>query len=252
MRNQYLTLALCGVLAAATGCESMGMGGGGSQSRGSGSSGRSAGSGDAQIASAKSGNPDALFLTETAHMSHAEIAASQLALKKASNPQVKQFAQMMIDDHTRGNQQLMQLAQQKGLDLPKRPDELHTKGAAAMANMSGQDFDREYMSCMTSDHAKLLSSAEDKAQYAKDPDVRAFAQSQIPVLREHYNMALQLNRSLGGGATGGAGATGAGTSGTGASGTGGHGGHGGSASETGASGTSNGTGTGTRGVTGDQ
>ena len=247
MRNQCLALAVCGVLAVATGCESMGMGGG-SDSGSGGSSARtsSSGGGDAQIASAKQGNPDALYLTESAHMGAAEVAASQLALKKAQDPQVKRFAQMMVDDHTRGNQQLLQLGQRKGLDLPKRPDELHTKGAAAMANMSGQDFDRQYMSCMVSDHAKLLSSSEDQAQLAKDPDVRAFAQTQVPMLREHYNMALQINRSLGGGATGGAGATGAtGTSGTGTTGADAHGAHGGSTSGIGA-GSTGGTGAGSR------
>jgi putative membrane protein len=199
MSNRMLVAALSGVLAVGAGCEMMGRGGsssgGGSGSAQSGSSGK--------MADARSGNPDALFMTETAHMSHAEIAAGQLALKKATNPQVKQFAQQMITDHTQGNQQLMAVAKQKGVDLPKRPDELHTKGAAAMANMSGADFDREYMSCMTSDHAKLLSSVEDKAATAKDPDVRSFAAAQVPIVRHHYQMALELNRSLGGGATGG-------------------------------------------------
>lgn len=201
MIQRTAVLALGDLLAVAAGWESMNGGGG-----------------EARTASAKSGNPDALFMTETAHMSHAEIAASQLALKKSNNPQVKRFAQQMIDDHSHGNQQLMTIAQQKGVDLPKRPDELHTEGAAAMANMSGSDFDREYMSCMTSDHAELLSSAEDKAVTAKDPDVRSFAQSQVPIIRHHYQMALQLNRTLGNAATGGPG-TAAGAGGTGAHGT---------------------------------
>ena len=207
MRYRLSVLALGGLLALSGGCENSGGGQGVSASRG--------GSQGGKMADAKSGNPDALFMTETAHMSHAEIAASQLALKKSSNPQVQQFAQQMITDHTQGNQQLMSIAQQKGVDIPKRPDELHTKGAAAMANMSGEDFDREYMSCMTSDHAKLLSSAEDKAATAKDPDVRAFASSQVPIIRHHYQMALQLNRALGNAATGGPGAGGMRMSGTG-------------------------------------
>jgi putative membrane protein len=218
MFKRTSVLVLTSVVGLVAGCDMFGGGGGGdsdrsrSSSRGAGQSG-GGGSGGAQLASAKDGDPNALFMTETAHMSHAEIAASELALKKSTNPQVKQFAQQMITDHTKGNQQLMALAKQKGVNVPKRPDELHTKGAAAMANMDGTTFDKEYMSCMTSDHAKLLSSVEDKAAGATDPDVRAFAQSQLPIVRHHYQMAVQLNRALGNAATGGAGAAG-GTTGT--------------------------------------
>lgn len=231
-------VATASVLAMLTGCNGMGGGSGSSSGGGSRSGSANSGSGgEAKMASAKSGNPDALFMTETAHMSHAEIAASQMALKKSTNPQVKQFAQQMITDHTQGNQQLMQLAQQKGVAIPKRPDELHTKAAAAMMNMEGTTFDKEYMSCMTSDHAKLLSSVEDKAAGATDPDVRAYAASQLPIVRGHYHMALQLNRALGGAATGGGMASGGESMG-------GH--HMTTPSGSGASGMRSGTGTGSR------
>ena len=121
---------------------------------------------------ASQGNPDAQFLTSAAHDSTAELDVSKMAADKAADPRVKQFAQHMVQDHTTQNQQMMQLAQQKGLDLPTRPDEEHAKAAASLSKMSGPEFDRAYMSDMVADHAKLVSKFEDKSREAMDPDVR--------------------------------------------------------------------------------
>ena len=144
------------------------------------------------------GDPNAQFIAEAAHGSHAEISTSQLAAQKATNPQVREFAQMMIQDHQASNQQLMQVAQQKGLDVPKRPDEMHVKEAANLKNLSGSQFDQAYMSAQVADHAKMLSKYEDKAANAQDPDVRSFAASQVPILRRHLERARQINQSIGG------------------------------------------------------
>jgi putative membrane protein len=169
---------------------------------------------------AAKGDANAQFLTEAAHGSHSEIATSQLALQKASNPQVKQFAQMMIQDHQSSNQQLMQVAQQKGMDVPKRPDEMHMKESANLKNLSGAEFDRAYMSAQVADHAKMLSKYQDKAANAQDPDVRSFAASQVPILQRHLEQARQINQSLGGasavnasGSMGGSGRSGSSSSG---------------------------------------
>jgi putative membrane protein len=152
-------------------------------------------------AQASKGDPNALFLTDTAHSSNSEIALSQVALERASNPRVREYAQMMVRDHQRGNQDLMTVAQQKGMDVPKRPDELHAKMAASMRQMSGEQFDREYMSAMVADHARLVSKFQDKAANAQDPQVRAFAASQLPVVQMHLDHAREINRSLGGAST---------------------------------------------------
>jgi putative membrane protein len=177
----------------------------------------SMGGGSKAEAKAAKGDPSAQFMAETAHDSHSEIGLSQLAMQKATDPGVKQYAQMMVQDHQQGNQQLMQLAQEKGMDVPKRPDEAHVKELAHMKGVSGPQFDQEYMSAMVADHAKLLSKFQDKAANAQDPEVRAWAQSQVPVLQRHLDQARQISQSLGGASAVNAGATmrGSGTGGIG-------------------------------------
>ena len=156
---------------------------------------------------AAGGDPAAQFLTETAHDSTSELELSRIAMDKAQDPRVKQYAQMIVQDHQRANQELAQLGKAKGVNVPDRPDELHGKTATYLNQLSGPQFDQEYMSCMVADHAKILSKFQDKAARAQDPQVRAWAQSQIPSLQMHLDQAREINRGLGGGSTLTAGAT---------------------------------------------
>lgn len=162
---------------------------------------------------ASKGDPNAQFLTEAAHGSTSELELSRVATERATDPRVKQYAQMIVSEHTTANQQLAQLASSKAIDAPMRPDELHTKTATHLRQLSGQKFDQAYMSCMVADHAMLLSKFQDRAAQVEDPEVRAWARSQIPMLKTHLDQAREINRSLGGASDLQSGGTG-GTSGT--------------------------------------
>jgi putative membrane protein len=61
---------------------------------------------------------DKRFLSKAAESSQREVALSQLAAQRATNPQVRDFAQQLVSEHTQMDQQLTQLAQQKGVTLP--------------------------------------------------------------------------------------------------------------------------------------
>ncbi|HYE20175.1 MAG TPA: DUF4142 domain-containing protein [Tepidisphaeraceae bacterium] len=156
------------------------------------------GCGTAAEGRAAAGDPESLFLASTAHSSTSELTLSQMALERASDPRVRQYAQMMVTDHTKQNAELARLAQAKGMDVPARPDEAHAKTAATLRQLSGQRFDREYMSEMVADHAKLLSKMQDKAASATDPEIRAWAAAQVPILRSHLDHARQINQAIGG------------------------------------------------------
>ena len=71
------------------------------------------------------------FATEAAQGGVAEVEMGQLALQKATSPEVKQFAQRMVSDHTQANQELMQLAKSEGMDLPSQVDAKHKRHGAS-------------------------------------------------------------------------------------------------------------------------
>ncbi len=157
---------------------------------------------------------DRKFLMKAAQGNVAEVETGRLASQKAMDPQVKEFGTTMVQDHTQANEKLMTLAQQKGIQLPSEPDKMDQKQMDKLQGLSGAQFDRTYSRSMLKDHKKDVKEYEHEAQHAKDPDVKAYAQSVLPTLQHHLALAEQLPEAAGKGATastkegGGAGDTG--------------------------------------------
>ena len=144
------------------------------------------------------GNPDHAFMVTAAQGNLAEVEAGRLAVEKSSSPEVKQYGHHMVEDHTRANEELAELARRKGVALPNETDDAHKTRAAELAKLSGAEFDKKYAAMMVDDHVKVVSLFEAKAKDAKDADVRAFAEKTVPKLREHLKMARDLSSKLGG------------------------------------------------------
>lgn len=185
------------------------------------------------------------FMVLAAQDSASEVTAGQLAAERATNPQVKQFAQRMVRDHTSMNEEIAQLGKTKGLKLPTRPDEQHMQETSMLGQMQGAEFDKAYMSAQVADHAKTVSKFEDIAQSASDPEVKAFAQRHSGMMRQHLDEARRINQSLGGAAGSG---TGTGSTSTDANRVGGARTGTGSGTGSGTNTTPGGTGTGTGGT----
>lgn len=133
-----------------------------------------------------------------------EVEMSRLALQHASSDAVKQFAQRMIDDHTRANTELMQLAAAKGVTLPTAPDAKLRAELARMGARTGADFDRSYIKeAGVKEHEKAAKLMQRASTGAKDADLRAFAAKTLPVVQEHLTMARSMSTGMGTGGHGG-------------------------------------------------
>ena len=119
-----------------------------------------------------------------------EIELSQLAAQKASSSEVKQFAQRMVDDHQRANEQLRQIARDKGVTLPSSSE---SSDKDRFANLSGSEFDREYIRHQMNAHKDAISLFENQAANGKDPELKSFASNQLGNLRQHSSMANDLH-----------------------------------------------------------
>ncbi|SEN19769.1 putative membrane protein [Mucilaginibacter gossypiicola] len=128
---------------------------------------------------------DAKFATGAANAGLAEVAIGQLASEKATNAKVKDFAKMMVTDHTKANDELMAIAKTKNITLPSAPDEEHEKKKADLAAKSGADFDKDYVDAMVSGHKKVESMFEDASKNCKDPDLKAWAAKTLPTIQHH-------------------------------------------------------------------
>jgi len=132
---------------------------------------------------------DKTFATEAAHGGLAEVQMGELALQKASSPQVKEFAQRMVRDHTQANQDLMQLGKSENLTLPTQLDAKHKSEMDRLSAMSGNAFDAAYMQHMVQDHKKTVADFQKQAQSGSDPALKSFAQKYLPIIQQHLQMA---------------------------------------------------------------
>ncbi len=138
---------------------------------------------------------DKRFVDKAAEGGKAEVELGQLAVQKAASDDVKKFGQRMVDDHTRANQKLQEVAQQKGITLPDKLDAKDQATKARLEKLSGKQFDQAYMKDMVKDHTKDVNEFQREANTAKDPDVKSFVQTTLPTLQDHLKEAKQIETS---------------------------------------------------------
>ncbi len=132
------------------------------------------------------------FMVKAASGGMLEVELGRMALQKASSPKVKQFAQQMIDDHTKANEELKALAAKKNITLPTTPGDEAQEHINDLAKYSGAEFDKEYLELMHKDHQEDLDLFKEAAEEAEDADVKAFAAKTLPVLENHHQMVEQM------------------------------------------------------------
>jgi putative membrane protein len=141
---------------------------------------------------------DRSFIEKAAKGGMAEVELAKIAQERASSAEVKQFAQRMEQDHSKANEEIRQLAQEKGVTMPAGPKLADNHEASKLSKLQGEEFDRAYMDHMVKDHQKDVKEFQKEAQKAKDPDVKAFAQKTAPILEEHLQLAQNADAAVGG------------------------------------------------------
>lgn len=121
-----------------------------------------------------------------------EVQAGNLALQKATSPDVKSFAQRMVTDHSAANAELARLATTKGLALPTELGGAHKGAYDHLAMLSGAELDKAYMQHMVDDHTKDVGELEKASTSATDADVKGFAAKTLPILQEHLKVAREV------------------------------------------------------------
>jgi putative membrane protein len=139
---------------------------------------------------------DKKFLAMAAQSDQNEIALSKVAEEKSTNPDVKAFAEKMVTEHTKMTASMKPFATSWGLTPPAGPDADHQKDLDKLNNLSGKDFDKEYMDIMVSDHSKALSAFTKEAKDTKDAKFQAAVIEGKTAVAAHKNMAYDLKKKL--------------------------------------------------------
>jgi putative membrane protein len=139
---------------------------------------------------------DLEFAQKAAEGGLMEVELGELAQQQAKDEQVVQFGERMVQDHGQANEKLMAIAEQKGIQLPQELPEDAQRKYDELQQLSDAEFDQAYMDEMVQDHEKDIELFEQQAESGENPDLRAFAEETLPTLREHLELAREVQSQI--------------------------------------------------------
>jgi len=135
------------------------------------------------------------FMEKAAIGGMMEVEAGKMAQTQASSQKVKDFAAMMVKDHSDANKELMGIAEKKSVNLATSLPAMEQQHLDAMKRMSGAEFDKHYMDMMVQDHDKTISLFQAGSKNS-DAEVSGFATKTLPIIEAHAKQAAEIHSTL--------------------------------------------------------
>jgi putative membrane protein len=135
---------------------------------------------------------DVRFIMAASAAGQTEILASRMAASHTQSTDVQSFAQTMINDHTKANDELLSLAKKDGYSVSSTPTEAQESALSQLERLKGADFDKAYAAMMVKDHQGAVSLFQSEASSGSNSDIKSFAAQTLPVVEHHLTMANAL------------------------------------------------------------
>lgn len=149
------------------------------------------------LLSCSSSNTDSSkFVKKAMQDSVAEVQICQLAMQRSQNPDVRQFAERMIHDHTQIGDEIKQLAARKSIELPQNIGAEKKLTSEKLERFSGSDFDKDFTNHNVEDHQGDVKDFKEQVGTGTDADVKAFAAKTLPMLQMHLQMSKEVDSKV--------------------------------------------------------
>ncbi|TKK64416.1 DUF4142 domain-containing protein [Ilyomonas limi] len=139
---------------------------------------------------------DKQFMMDAAAAGNTEVMAGQVAQNMAKNDRVKNFANMMVNDHTKAGNELKTLASQKNVTLPDSVMPKQHDALEGLRKTSAKNFDKEYIDMMVKDHKEAVSKFQMASEKCDNGDVKTWAANTLPTLKMHLDSAQAIQKAL--------------------------------------------------------
>jgi putative membrane protein len=137
---------------------------------------------------------DREFLTKAAQGGMLEVSVGRIASRNAASPEVKAFGDRMVSEHSAANDELKALATSKGATVPTELDKDHQAMVDKLSKLSGPKLDKAYVGDMVEDHEDDVKEFREAAKELKDPELRAWAAKELPILESHLAHVRTLEK----------------------------------------------------------
>ncbi len=136
------------------------------------------------------------FLVKAADHGMAEVELGKLGEQRATQKSVKDFAAMMVKDHTGANGEVAALAAKLNVTLPATYSEDHKKTASDLSDKKAKDFDKDFMDALISNHKKTIDAFKDASDDDINAEVKTFINNTLPTLQAHLETAESIRKGL--------------------------------------------------------
>lgn len=139
---------------------------------------------------------DRHFVDTAATDGKAEVEMGRLAAAKATSPEVRDFANRMVSDHSRANDQLVGIARLLNATPPNSIAPKHQQALDRLNAAAAPQFDMQYMNHQVRDHVAAVALFRKEANEGQNPTLKQFAASTLPTLEDHLKHARTVHAAL--------------------------------------------------------
>ena len=137
---------------------------------------------------------DQTFVKTAGSSGMAEVELAKIAVEKAKNADVKKFAEMMVKDHGKANDELKAAAKAANIEVPNQLSDKHQKHLDMFKDYKGTDFDKDYIKHMVGSHTDGVALFTQASKEAKNKELKEFATRTLPVVQKHLEEAKKLDK----------------------------------------------------------
>lgn len=134
------------------------------------------------------------FMVEAYMGNLAEVAFGQLAQQKGQSQGVKDFGQRLIDDHSKANETVAKYLDDQQVQRPIHVPQAALKTFTKLSEASAENFDKLFAKELTKEHDNDIAKYQEFQKQAKQDAVKSYIQATLPVLKEHRQIAKDLQK----------------------------------------------------------
>lgn len=139
---------------------------------------------------------DEQFVQHEAATGALTVQFGELGARKAQSTDVKAFASMIVTEHTKLNAELIQMAANKGVDIPTAVDSQKANTLEKLEKATGAEFDKLFLAELQNGHKQCVSSLEEASKKSQDEDLKKWVDRTLPLLRKHHTRINELSSSV--------------------------------------------------------
>lgn len=136
------------------------------------------------------------FVMKAGSSGLAEVAIGKVGQEKAKNADVKKFAERVVTDHSKANEELTRIAKDSGITVPDKPSAEQEQHVKHFSEGAARDFDKDFVNHMVDSHTKGVDLFTKASKELKNEKLRGFADKTLPTLKEHLEIAKKLQGQL--------------------------------------------------------